>query len=402
MKDKVGDGTDKGIAMSHRAMLIVALAALVIISVFMGINDPPSTALTSDEKLGPFLSPPGPRGLLPIVGRAWRPDFRTPELFWIDNSDKDNSYTVRWNMSQSAYDYVLEEATDAAFTTAQVVYHGPWTWWQVPDPGKTPGRYFYRVKAIGPWGESAWSIVRPVQVWPLFVGMQARWDGKGFLRGDWYDDIGAHLTQDVETLVDSETVKVHAFLWYEPNPRDLQSDEADCYYSITAGHAKSCSEPGDPSWKWGYYWILPYSFALIAGQDTRIDGQVFQVSGPHQGYTAFGQPVRFWELVNRHKFLFWDGGSDVTQYVHPGDITLRYDAGSTRLLLHEDVLRRVYYYREPVNYTVQYVFNLTHSNAFPGSTSIWSEVQVPADLVDKGTHRESDPAGLSDLNGQVR
>lgn len=88
------------------------------------------------------------------------------------------------------------------------------------------------------------------------------------------------------------------------------------------------------------------------------------MSGPHAGYTAFGRAVQYWKLANRDKFLYRDGGGDYKQYVHAGDVTLWYDAGNTRLLLYCNVLRREYYKGNLTSDTVQYIYNLTSSNAF--------------------------------------
>jgi hypothetical protein len=101
-----------------------------------------------------------------------------------------------------------------------------------------------------------------------------------------------------------------------------------------------------------------------------VGGQPFLVSGPHPGTTTFGQPVQYWELVNRDRFLYWDGGQGFTQYVHAGEARLRYDAGRTRLLLYSDVLRRYYENGGLTPYTVQYIENLTGASSFPASAAI--------------------------------
>jgi len=199
---------------------------------------------------------------------------------------------------------------------------------------------------------------------PLFVGMTARWDGTGHGRGSEYWEAGSHLTRHLDTMTDADTIRSSNHLWYSPNPFGWPDETWYSYYSISTLEFKASSLPPDPSWKWGKYWILPYGVSLSNGATVLIDGQPFIVSGPYDGYTAFGKPVRYWELVNRDKFLFWDGG-DWQQYVHPSDITLRYDAGSTRLLLYSDVLRHYYYCGEPTSDTVQWIEVLTSTNAWP-------------------------------------
>jgi len=302
---------------------------------------------------------------LPLVMKRWPPIPYTPVLNPIDNTDQDGYYAVTWQKADLATTYILEEATNASFSGAQVVYQGDALSWSVPSPGKMPGTYYYRVKARNTWADSPWSNVQQVVIHPLFVGLELRWDGDGYIRGSRYYDIGYHETKDLNDLTDADTVRVHSHAWYSPNPLDFDSETWDSYYSVSTGHFKSSSVPSDPSWKWGYPWILPYDWQFSNGQVFWLGGQAFTVSGPHSGYTAWGQAIQYWQLVNRDKFLYWDGGGDWKQYVHSGDITLRYDAGSTRLLLHDDILRRYYYKGQQTSDTVQYIINLTEANAFP-------------------------------------
>lgn len=300
---------------------------------------------------------------LPLVMKRWPP---VPVLNSIDNADQDNYYTVAWQEVDYATVYILEAATDSSFSDVRVVYQGGNLSWNVPAPGKTPATYYYRVKARDSWGDGPWSNVQQVIVHPFFVGLQVGWDGAGYIRGSWYYDVGTHLTRDCNGLMDADTIKCHHHSWYHPNPLDWPSETWDSYYSVSTGYFKSSSVPSDPSWKWGYPGILPYDWQFHDGQAFSIDGQAFVVSGPHSGYTAFGQAVQYWQLVNRHKFLYWDGSGDWKQYVHPGDITLWYDAGNTRLLLHDDILRRYYHKEQLTHDTVQYIMNLTSANAFAG------------------------------------
>jgi hypothetical protein len=305
------------------------------------------------------------RIFLPFVAKRWPPIPDVPVLNPIDNTNQDNFYTVRWNNALLAETYVLEEATDASFSDARVVYQGTGLSWTVPDPGKTPATYHYRVKARNSWGDSYWSDLQTVVIYPLFVGLELRWDGEGYIRGSWVYDVGWHSERDLNGLTDADTIRSHNYSWYDPNPFDWDSETWDSYYSVTTGYFKSSSAPSDPSWKWDNPWILPYDWQFNNGQTFLLYGQAFKVSGPHSGYTSFGKAVQYWQLVNKDKFLYWDGGGDWTQYIHPGDITLWYDAGNTRLLLHRDVLRTYYKKGSPTSDTVHYITNLTSANAFP-------------------------------------
>jgi len=205
---------------------------------------------------------------------------------------------------------------------------------------------------------------------PLWIGLFVRWDGTGFIRSDAQFDAGIHITRTLDTMTDSDTVRCRYDWWYSPNPAEFDSGSSTSYYSISTGHIKYRSSPSDPDWKWGAPWVLPYNWTFQNGQTVRIDGKRFTVTGPHSGYTAFGQAIQYWQLINRNKFVYWDAGGNWQQYVHPGDINLRYDAGRTRLLLHRDVIRREYYKGKQTTYTIQYIYNLTSSTAFPNSPGI--------------------------------
>jgi hypothetical protein len=101
---------------------------------------------------------------LPLVMKRWPPVPYTPVLNPIDNTDQDGYYTITWGEADLADSYILEEATNASFSGAQVVYQGTDLSWTVPDPGKMPGTYYYRVKARNSWGDSSWSNIRSVIV----------------------------------------------------------------------------------------------------------------------------------------------------------------------------------------------------------------------------------------------
>lgn len=319
---------------------------------------------------------------LPLVIKRWPPIPYTPSLSSVNNADQDNYYTVSWTSADLAQSYILEEATSSNFSSSQVVYQGSSLSWTVPSPGKTPDKYYYRVKARNSWGDSSWSNISTVTIYPLFVGLQLQWDGNGYLRGSVYADIGIHKQRTLNGLTDADTIRSHNYQWYSPNPYDWDSRTWDSYYSVTSGYFKSSSIPGDPSWKWENPWVLPYDWQFYNGQTVSIESRAFIVSGPHSGYTAFGKLVQYWKLVNRDKFLYWDGGGSWTQYVHPGDITLHYEAGKTRLLLYSNILRRYYYNGQITSDTVQYVENLTSANSFPSiSVSIIEKTDIMEDII---------------------
>jgi PKD repeat protein len=101
---------------------------------------------------------------LPLALRRWPPIPYTPVLNPISNPDGDGIYTVDWDSAELAESYTLEEATNASFTDATVVYQGTWTSHAVS--GRSTGTYYYRVKATNGWGDSGWSNVRSAYVGP--------------------------------------------------------------------------------------------------------------------------------------------------------------------------------------------------------------------------------------------
>jgi len=85
-----------------------------------------------------------------------------PVLDPIDNDEGEREYSIRWSDSYRAATYILQETTDASFSSRWVVYEGPGTTHAVSGQG--PTRYHYRVKARNSWGGSGWSNVEQVDV----------------------------------------------------------------------------------------------------------------------------------------------------------------------------------------------------------------------------------------------
>lgn len=304
---------------------------------------------------------------MPLVLANWPPVPAVSTVLAIDNTDQDNAYTVIWSFADRATGYVLEEATRADFANAQVVYQGPGNTWNAED--KMPATYHYRVKAYNGFGASPYSAVQSVRIYPLFVGNEIRWDSNGYIRGTDHANVGHHVTWHVDQLTNDDTVRVTVEAYYDPNPYNWPPETIHSFRNILTGEWLSSSVPDDPDWKWGYPRFLTNDFEFSAGTWT-FDDQPFTVTGPYQGYTAFGQPVTYWEAVNQSKFLMWDGGGDWQQYVHPGEAILRYDVGASNLLIYSNVLRRSYYKGDLHGNTVQYIANLSAATSFPGSPPI--------------------------------
>ena len=149
----LGDGnTDIGPAVTHAYPNLGVYTAIVTASNSVGI-----AIATTTVNIAHFV-------YLPLVMKRWPPIPYTPVLNPIDNTDQDSYYAVTWQEADLATTYILEEATNASFSGAQVVYQGVSLSWTVPDPGKTPGTYYYRVKGRNSWGDSSWSNVQSTVV----------------------------------------------------------------------------------------------------------------------------------------------------------------------------------------------------------------------------------------------
>jgi uncharacterized repeat protein (TIGR01451 family) len=106
----------------------------------------------------------GVANYLPLVVRGWPPLPATPVLAPINNADQDGDYLVDWSDANRATGYTLQEATVASFSAASVVFNGAQS--ALAVSGQSPQTYYYRVKALNAYGDSAWSNVQSVLVAP--------------------------------------------------------------------------------------------------------------------------------------------------------------------------------------------------------------------------------------------
>lgn len=177
----------------------------------------------------------------------------------------------------------------------------------------------------------------------LHVGVELQWDGSGYIYfDDHYWSPGTHHNKRVDQQIDGDTVRVYSRFWYSPNPFDWDEETWYCYYNNVTNRPELCSSTDDPGWRWGYPWIMPPDVALENGKTVTIDGQVFDVTGPHELLTGYGELAFFWRLVNRDRFLYHYNGGEWKQYVEVGDAILFYEATSSRLLLYYDITRTYY------------------------------------------------------------
>lgn len=301
---------------------------------------------------------------LPMTVRRWPPVPDAPALNAIDNSDLDNVVTLTWTPPEDAGWYWVQESTDPAFANAAGYQNVSSLGYTIPN--KIPGTYYYRVASVNAYGQGPWSNVQSVNIYPLFVGLQVRWDGAGYIRTNETYDVGIHETNALDLVTDVGILRLSAHQWYDPDPQGWGSDTWTTYYRASTGEYQSSSSPGNSDWKWGYGWYTAYGSEFSGGQAT-VGGQPFHVTGPHPSVTAFGVSFSYWEMTNAGSIVIWDGGQGWTQVLEPNTVVLRYDAGPSRLLVYSDLLRRYYQNGGATPNTVRYTENLTAASFFNGS-----------------------------------
>jgi len=339
------------------AQLIIApFLLLTILSSF--ILSPSSASATPMD---------GDQIFLPQVFLNWPPTPTILTINPIDNADQDNIYTISWTPGENIDTYLLDESLNPDFPAPVAEYQLNSLSWST-DTGKFPGTYYYRIKGINQYNSGVWSNTQSITVYPLFVGLNIRFDGNGYIRGSQNETIGYHETHQVNALTDSDTIRKDSYAWYDPNPENFTPSTWSSYYSPTTGQFKTSSVPPDPSWKWNAdSLVLPYGAKYSNAATILLGEQKFTVTGPIDGYTTYAQPIKYWQFINQEKFLYYDDNGDWKEYVNPGDIILRYDAGASGLILFDSVLRRYYNKNVLTSDTVQYITTLTSSNALLGS-----------------------------------
>jgi hypothetical protein len=115
---------------------------------------------------------------LPMVANLTGPPASAPVLNEISNPGGDYKFTVSWSVVERATSYTLEQDMDSSFANPTAVYSGSEPSTIVPV--RETGTFYYRVKAINPVGESAWSNTQStvVTVEPPACPPAGVWRGK--------------------------------------------------------------------------------------------------------------------------------------------------------------------------------------------------------------------------------
>ena len=131
-------------------------------SVTVAMDPPPTSQIRSPEKLAAITE----KGTLTIEGVAWdgdeRPDFPPDPVLSPINNEGSGTYYVTWDDVPTALGYTVEEADNPKFSdpTTSDLLESP----QYGVSDKSPGTYYYRVKAHNASGSSRWSNVESVVV----------------------------------------------------------------------------------------------------------------------------------------------------------------------------------------------------------------------------------------------
>jgi hypothetical protein len=102
----------------------------------------------------------------PDRGHFLRCDLRTIEApsLWVEGPDAADAFTLEWIETDTDLEFILEEATEPDFGDAVELWRGSETTFTILS--RTPGIYYYRVRAEASGESSDWSNGVPVQISP--------------------------------------------------------------------------------------------------------------------------------------------------------------------------------------------------------------------------------------------
>ena len=220
----------------------------------------------------------------------------TPVLNPIDNSDGDASYTVSWGTAARASTYSLQEDTDRNFGSPVTAFEGAQTTWSAS--GKAPGTYYYRVRANGPTGQSAWSNVRSATVGPFRadrVSLTAgecttlRWDFSGiralYISFGYGYDLEGVVGQGTRQVCPSVTTRYEALVVKQDGSHERH------YVTINAT-GSGCGDPVISRFSPTTYQVAPgQPFSIFWDVDCASTIHLIQGSGPEEPVVGHGSRV---------------------------------------------------------------------------------------------------------------
>jgi hypothetical protein len=223
----------------------------------------------------------------------------------IDNPSKSSTYTVSWTPVAGAESYALEEATNADFTGAAVVYSGPDVSYQITS--KSSGTYYYRVRSVhgalsSPWSNVVSTVVEAADYYDSFSDPSTGWTTHSAQSGlEGCDFAREHLDYKYNLYYENGRYKV-----YVPLDCRAGGDHGDTRHiypltfppGVKRPSARTCVAMGGSFEDWDPYWSF-YGLVFAASDDMKtvysleannlgdwaiIKRQDYQYPGPNHPY----------------------------------------------------------------------------------------------------------------------
>ncbi len=134
--------------------------------VLFTVSDAPTVQIRQPINGALFTSSPGTQVV--ISGYAWDtsndPGFPATPAIDSFSVPSNGAYFVNWTEGADAWAYHLQESTSPYFNKNVVDYNPTTALSRHYVTGKTPGTYYYRLRAVNAVGNSRWSAVRSIVV----------------------------------------------------------------------------------------------------------------------------------------------------------------------------------------------------------------------------------------------
>jgi len=167
-----------------------------------------------------------------------------PDLNSIDNEDCDGAYQVSWSDVPGATAYELQEDDNPSFSSPVRVREIGDTWKDIS--GKSPGVYYYQVRATSPTCDGPWSNAEWVKVWPFPSKPDLYRIDNDDCDGDY--DVSWSEVEDATWYELQEDD--NPFFWFPETVYDdpatlfrvRDQDEGTYYYQVKACNCRGCSD----------------------------------------------------------------------------------------------------------------------------------------------------------------
>jgi len=266
------------VAVSPQMTLSFQVSLTVPVDVFAATE---VTLITATSQLSPTIwdattdtSIVVGRLYLPFLTRRWPPLPYQPSLAAIQDAEY-GRYTVAWSESPSriADTYILQEATDAAFTTnLRDACTTTESSCMITD--RVVGTYYYRVRGQNNWGASAWSNIQVAQVVWLdtpttfienFSNPNSGWDTGKTVFGSAYYVNGEYRLTDPDDIGGVTLFEGISPDWIAPNDLEIKVEARIDEGTTCTGCAPAMSLVFGLKtfpWEGELYWVEWYEFRV--------------------------------------------------------------------------------------------------------------------------------------------